>query len=443
MKKRNTEDIVMQAFVSVLLTLFTTLATFFGIFIMPAAPKDIEDDFVPVMRFVAASDTHVITLGDTGCRRITKMMKQAYALAEQDADYNTVDAVVVAGDLTDDGTMFAYAAYAKTFESVLRDETQLLSLAAVDSHDGNTYSKADSLGMFTQVTGQEPDYHTVIGGFHFIVVSACVDEDKHYTEEQIEWLDEQLSIAVADTPDKPVFVFQHEHITDTVFGSYTYEGWGVKYFTEVLNKYPQVVDISGHSHYPSNDPRSIWQGTFTAIGDCGLSYAEFSVDGVNSIHPDGCKTVAQALILEVDADNRVLVKVLDITAGEILCTYLVDNVTDAVKTKYSHDERRAAANAPVFADDAAITYKKGVINATVTVPQATVEDGNEIYIYRIAVKNEAGETLYAAWEFSEYYFADRPDSISFKFSMPDGAAYAEVVAEDVWGNQSEALTIAF
>ncbi len=433
----------MQVFVSVVLSIFTALAGFFGLFVAPAAPEDIADDFVPVMRFVAASDTHVITLGDTGCRRITKMMKQAYALADKDADYNKVDALVVSGDITDEGSMTAYAAFGATVKNALRDETQALALAAVASHDGNFYSKADSLGMFTQVTGQQPDYHTVINGYHFIVLSACADENSHYLSEQVEWLDRELAAAVADAPDKPVFVFQHEHITDTVFGSYTHEGWGVEYFTDVLNKYPQVVDISGHSHYPSNDPRSIWQGAFTAIGDCGLSYAEFSVDGVNSIHPDGCKTVAQALILEIDADNRILVKVLDITAGEILCTYLVDNVTDAVKTKYSHEARSLAANAPVFADDAALTFKNGVINATVTVPQAAVEDGNEIYLYRIAVKNDAGETLYAAWEFSEYYFAERPDTISFKFSMPDGAAYAEVVAEDAWGNQSAALVYNF
>ncbi len=433
----------MQAFVSVVLSLFTILATFFGIFIAPAAPKDIEDDFVPVFRAVAASDTHVITLGDTGCRRITKMMKQAYALADADADYNKVDALVISGDLTDEGSMTAYAAFGATLDNVLREETQLLALAAVSSHDGNFYSKAESLDMFTQVTGQQPDYHTVIGGYHFIVLSATDDEALHYAPEQIEWLDNEIAAAVADTPDQPVFVFQHEHITNTVFGSYTHEGWGVKYFTDVLNKYPQVVDISGHSHYPANDPRSIWQGTFTAIGDCGLSYAEFSVDGVNSIHPDGCKTVAQALILEIDADNRILVKVLDITAGEILCTYLVDNVTDPVKSKYSHEERSLVANAPVFADGAELAFKKGVLDSTITVAQASVEDGNEVYLYRLRILDAEGNELYAAWEFSQYYFASRPDSISFKFKLPDGAGRAEVVAEDVWGQQSEALVYNF
>lgn len=433
----------MKALVSVLVSFFTVLISIFGGWVSVDAPKDIEDDFVPVFRFVAASDTHVMTLGDTGCRRIMKMVKQAYALADKDADYNTVDAVVVSGDITDDGAMMSYAAYTSTFNHVLRDETQLLSLVAVNSHDGNFYGKQASLDMFEQVLQQDSDSHIVVNGYHFISLSGSGEEDYHYTSDQIEWLDEQLHIAVTEAPQQPVFVFQHEHITDTVFGSRTHEGWGVPYFTDVLNKYPQVIDISGHSHYPANDPRSIWQDSFTAIGDGGLSYAEFSVDGVNTIHPTDYKTVAQALILEIDADNRVLVKVLDITAGEILCTYLIDNVTEPVKTKYSHEARTLAANAPVFADDAALTFKDGLIGAAVTVPQASVEDGNEVFVYRIFVKNEAGEVLYSAWEFSQYYFADRPDSITFNFTKPTGAAYAEVVAEDVWGQQSEALTYTF
>lgn len=433
----------MKAFVSVLVTFFTFLMSIFGGLQSVDMPKDIEDDFVPAFRFVAASDTHVMTLGDTGCRRITKMMKQAYALSDADADYNTVDAVVVSGDITDDGAMMSYAAYAATFDSVLRDETKLLSLVAVNSHDGNFYGKQASLDMFEHVMQQDSDSHIVVNGYHFISLSGSGDEDYHYTPDQVEWLDEQLSIAVADAPQQPVFVFQHEHITDTVFGSRTHEGWGVPYFTDVLAKYPQVIDMSGHSHYPANDPRSIWQDSFTAIGDGGLSYAEFSVDGVNTIHPTNYRTVAQALILEVDADNRVLVKVLDITAGEILCTYLIDNVTDPVKTKYSHEARTLAANAPVFAADAALTLKNGLFGTAVTVPQASVEGDNEVFIYRIFVKNEAGEVLYSAWEFSQYYFADRPDSITFSFAKPVGAAYAEVVAEDVWGQQSAALSIAF
>lgn len=431
----------MNIFVSFLVTFLTIVMTLFGGF-MPAAdvPDGVQDDFVPVLRFVAASDTHVITLGDTGCRRITNMMKQAYAYSDAHSAYNTVDAVIFAGDITDDGSMSAFSAFAVTTDYVLRDETTRLAVAA-KSHDCNMYGK-DALAVFEQVTGQTSDVHAVINGYHFIGLSTS-HEEAHYTETQIEWLDTELAAAVADAPLQPVFVFQHEHIADTVFGSYDYDGWGVPYFNDVLAKYPQVIDISGHSHYPANDPRSIWQGSFTAIGDGGLSYAEFTVDDLTSVHPDKCKTVAQSLIIEVDAYNRVLVKVLDITANKILCSYLIDNVASPVKLKYSHAVRGLAAKAPEFAQDAALSFRKGVVKSEITTPQASVEQGNEVYLYRLRIENEAGDELYAAWELSQYYFAQRPETITFSFSMPDDAARAVVVAEDVWGKQSEPLVCEF
>ncbi len=430
----------MNVFLSVVVSIFTVLFTLFGGWLPVDAPKDIEDDFVPVTRFVVASDTHVITLGDTGCRRIMNMMKQAYALSDADADYNSVDAVLFAGDITDDGTATAFSAFAVTTDKVLREETTRLAVVA-QSHDCSTYGK-DALDVFTQLTGQETDIHAVINGFHFIGLSTS-HEDAQYTEAQVEWLDRELAAAVADAPDQPVFVFHHEHVSNTVFGSYDHEGWGLPVFIEVLEKYPQVVDFSGHSHYPSHDPRSIWQGSFTAVGEGGLAYVELSVDGVNSIHPTGSKTVAQALIVEVDAQNNVLIKVLDITANEILCTYLIDNVTDPVKTKYSHEVRSEQASAPVFAEDAALSFKKGLVKSTFTVPQASTEEGNDVYLYRLFVYNEAGEELFATWEFSQHFFAERPDCIEIAFSMPKGAHSAQVVAEDVWGHQSTPLTYVF
>ena len=106
---------------------------------------------------------------------------------------------------------------------------------------------------------------------------------KHnYTEMAYEILDlcpTDISAAVEADPEKPVFVFQHEHVRDTVYGSSKSDGWGLETFTEVLSKYPQVVHISGHSHFPANDPRAIWQGNFTAVNDGGLGYFELAVDG--------------------------------------------------------------------------------------------------------------------------------------------------------------------
>ena len=398
-----------------------------------------ELTFTPVTRFLVASDSHITSDGDAQCQRITKMFNEAYALSNAHQYYKNLDAAVFCGDLTNTGTQAQYDAFAATTEDALRGDTKLYAVAA-KSHDCSTMG-ASAISYFSNLLGQPSDFHVVINGFHFIGISAS-NTDAHYTSAQVTWLDAQLLEATQDAPQQPVFVFQHEHISDTVFGSYEQDGWGMDTFSAVLEKYPQAIDFSGHSHYPANDPRSIWQGTYTAIGDGGLYYAEFTVDDENCIHPDKYDTVAQALIVEIDAENRVLVKVLDVTANRILCTYLIDNVTSPNKDKYSHETRENAAVAPTFADNAQLTVQKSGTTTKITVPQASVvaNSGNEVYLYRLTVTDAYGNVVLTDWEFSEYYIADRPDSITFSVQLPSNAKYISVAAEDVWGHLSEPLT---
>lgn len=427
----------MTALYSLILSFLMLFASIFVPLAKAPVPEAVEDDFVPVLRFIATSDTHITALGDKGCTRIAKMINSAYAIAENDSDYNKLDAVVFSGDITDDGTFTAFSAFTATTDKAIKDGTERLAIVA-KSHDGGTYD-AESLEIFTALTGQETDFHRVINGYHFIGISRAPEDGVHYSEEQVKWLDSELKKATEAAPLQPVFVFQHEHVQNTVFGSYTYDGWGMTTFTDVLNKYPQVVHISGHSHYPVNDPRSIWQGAFTAVGDGGLAYYEFTVDDETSVHPDDSKSMTQALLVEVDALNRVRIRCLDVDAGEFVADYLVDNVASPVKVKYSHDVRRALSSAPVFSDAAALAVKKSVGKYTVVVPQASVGEDNKVYLYRITVIDASGNEKYSAWELSQYYLADVPGEISFKnISLSDGDTIS-VVAEDVWGNQSEAL----
>ncbi len=428
----------MNTLFSLIMSFLMFFTSFFVPFVKAPVPEA-GDDFVPVMRFVATSDTHIYALGDKGCHRVAKMINSAYAIAGADSDYTALDAVVFSGDITDDGTFTAFSAFAATTDKAIKEGTERLAVVA-KSHDGNTYD-AESLEIFTALTGQETDFHRVINGYHFIGISRAPVNGVHYSEEQVQWLDNELKAATEAAPSQPVFVFQHEHVLDTVFGSYTYDGWGMNNFSDVLNKYPQVVHISGHSHYPSNDPRSIWQGNFTAIGDGGLAYYEFTVDDETSVHPDGYKSMTQALMVEVDKDNRVLIKVLDVDAGEFVAEYLVDNVTDPVKLKYNHDARKALSSAPVFDTDAKLTVSEKWGKYTVKVPQANVGDDNKVYLYRIFITDKDGNNVYTAWELSRYYYASVPGSISFEgIKLSDGSYTVSVQAEDVWGNVSEALS---
>lgn len=428
---------------SVLISIVLSIVTFLASLMTPSyvapVPEMAKDDFIPVMRFVATSDTHIEKLGDTGCQRLSAMLKTAYAISEADEDYKNLDAAVFSGDITDSGYLNSFLAFAAVTNSEIREGTERLAVVS-KAHDSYTYFN-NSLKVFTGLTGQETDFHRVIGGFHFIGISRSTTL-KHYTKQQVEWLDENIAAAVEADPEKPVFVFQHEHVRDTVYGSSKSDGWGLDVFTEVLNNYPQVVHISGHSHFPANDPRAIWQGSFTAINDGGLAYYELAVDGKNGQFPEDKGRMSQALIVEVDADNRVLVKVLDVDAGKIMREFLIDNITEENKTKYSFETRGENAGAPVFSEGAALEYKKDGLKHYVTVPQAKVSEDNEVFVYRISVLNKKGKSVYEDWAFSDYFHADRPETITFDGFITLGKDYTvKVCAEDVWGNRSEALEI--
>ncbi len=424
---------------SIILSVFTIFASFMTPSYVAPVPEMAKDDFVPVMRFVATSDTHIETLGDTGCQRTSAMIKTAYAISEADEDYNKLDAVVFSGDITDKGHMDSFYAFAAVTDSEIREGTERLAVVAKAHDSYRFYNK--SLDVFKGITGQETDFHRVIGGFHFIGISRS-EKLKHYTEDQVKWLDENIAAAVEADPEKPVFVFQHEHVRDTVYGSSKSDGWGLDVFTDVLSKYPQVVHISGHSHFPANDPRAVWQGSFTAVNDGGLAYYELAVDGRNGQFPEGKERMTQALIVEVDADNRVLIKVLDVDAGKIMREFLLDNITEENKTKYAFDTRKEAASAPVFPESSALECEKKGSKYYVTVPQAIVSEDNEVFIYRISVLNKKGKVIYKDWEFSQYFFSDKPESITFDgFINLSKSFTVSVVAEDVWGNRSEALEI--
>ena len=430
---------IVSYLISIILSIFTLLTSAAVPPLSAPVPEMKPDDFVPVLRFVATSDTHIQTLDDTCCRRISAMMKTAYAISDADEDYKGLDAVVFSGDLTDNGLKESFSAFATVTDTEIREGTERLAVVA-KAHDSYTYFN-DSLKVFTEMTGQEPDFHRVIGGFHFIGVSRS-NTLEHYTKDQVKWLDENIAAAVEADPAKPVFVFQHEHVKNTVYGSSDTDGWGLDVFSEVLKKYPQVVHISGHSHFPANDPRAVWQGEFTAINDGGLSYFELAVDGKNGQFPENKERMSQALIIEIDADNRVLVKVLDVEGGRIMREFLIDNITEKNKTKYSFEARREQAAAPVFSEGAALSYEKKGTQHYITVPQASVTEDNEVFVYRITVLNEKGKAVYEDWAFSDYFFSDKPESITFDGFIACGKSLTvKVCAEDVWGNRSEALEL--
>lgn len=426
------------------LSFFTTLTIFFlaifGCYAGGSDAKIPEDDFVPVVRVISTSDTHINSLAAKGTRRVAQMMKTAYSMADADADYSNVDAFIFTGDITDAGDPTQYWAFAGVTKPLLRDETELLGVVA-KSHDSNHVGRK-SRQWIEAITGNPADFDAVLNGIHFIGVSVSADESVHYSEEQIQWLDDTIAAAVAEDPSKPVFVYQHEHIRGTVYGGYAEDGWGMDYFTDVLNKYPQVIDFSGHSHYPANDPRAIYQDVFTAVNDGGMNYFEFNFEDVGTYHPDGNGNQEDFVITEVDADGNVMIRVFDLLSETFIAEYYIDDVAAPVKTKYNQERRRAAAQAPYFPDGASVQVKKSAGRYTFTFPAAKCADDDIVFDYRLDIYNENNEIVHTEYLLSDYYYADRAASFTFKGVAAKGVR-AEITAKDAWGLVSAPISAEF
>ncbi len=389
---------------------------------------DDPSDFVPAVRFLVMSDAHIKTIADVGCSRIQKAISLGYSVAESDSAYNALDAVLVCGDLTE-GEKSQYLAFKSTIDSVLTDETKLLAILA-KNHDCWGSLGRDALSYFSSLTGLDNDWHHVINGYHFIGISVSPDINyRYYDPQQISWVKKQLDIAVADNPNKPIFVTHHEHVSHTVYGSADKE-WGIDSFRSVFEEYPQIIHFSGHSHYPLNDPRSIWQGSFTAVGTGAIQYMEFTVDGTKGIHPEHYRNTGQAWMVEVSAQNEVRLRGFDVYSEALLCEYIIKEPANAANRQFTPNKLAAASSAPAFPDRGSKRY--------ITVPAATSTDGHIIFLYRAIVYDENGNEVENVYKVNNYWTLPTYDSVTFAVNAPRGCT-VKVFAENAYGMRSEPL----
>ena len=422
------------------LCVFLSLLMVFGALFAfaPGAGAAKTETFVPVFRFLASSDTHVRDDSDVTLRRIGKMLALGYEIADADKNHPTLDAVLICGDLTNDGTKTEFDRFWAAVDGAKRADTRFLGVVA-KNHDGYEMSRQEMRGYYESLTGNQADFHVVIGGYHFIGISASPKDAVHYDTAQLSWLRTQLDAAVAEDPAKPVFVMHHEHNRGTVYGSSLYDGWGVTYFKNILKDYPQVVDFSGHSHYPLNDPRSVWQGAYTAIGTGAIYYSEFTVEGERTYHPADAYDTATCWLVELNAQNDVRLTGYDVEAGAPLCTYLLKNPADTDHRDFTPKKRKAASAAPVL--DGMLVVTPGEGSCTVRVEAARGGADDPVVLYKAEAVNALGIAAADTWVMPCYYRAVEPEeTVELTLEgLADGEYTIRVTAQNAWGKESAPL----
>lgn len=396
----------------------------------------VPDDFTPVLRFAVCSDIHLDgEEGQASAVRFGQLFDDMYTYSASCA-YSNFDAMMVAGDFSGGGAEKQYVMYKKITEEKLRPETKLLTV--IGNHEFIDYRDVDATVGYTvykKYISEEMDTDVVINGYHFIGVA--YDDNGKTFKTKLSWLKERLDNATAENPEMPVFVYQHPHPFLTVYGSVN---WGDTDLRKVLNKYPQVIDFSGHSHYCPADPRSVWQGAFTAVG-CGSLAA--LMGNLNYIEgdKDAPGKSGSAWVVEADSKGNVLMKLYDIENRQFFpgVQYFFTGLHKKNKRTYNWHKLKSLDTAPVFTSGAKV---KGAVNeegeTVISFPDAKGFYPAENYKITVIDKNK--KCVFAKTVISDYVRANENDVNVIIGKLNGGEYTVKITAYSPYAKKGGKLT---
>lgn len=380
------------------------------------------NNFDPVLRFSVASDIHIQVLKTPEEEKMAKMMQMAYAHARNsESDHKTLDALLIAGDLMENGEDNEFFKFTEIFyENIDLDETY--PFITLGNHEFEFRNDGDPIEMFTSILDCEEDEHTVINGYHFIRLCPSVESEGHaYSEEKQEWLLEELNKAKEDTPDKPIFVLNHHAVLNTVYGTEN-TTWGSNSLKDVLSQFPQVVNFTGHSHYSMCNPKSIHQKDFTGINVGPMAYFslalnDYKKEGVYPIDREGGfqtswtrgTRAGEFAVCEVDARGAMKMFCYDVISEELLCTYTFRDLVNKENFK-TNEQKEIESKVGEFKEGSELAIVDITKNTCrVEIPVAESEDFIESY--RVYIYDEKDVLIKKAYALSGEIFRPIPEQV--------------------------------
>lgn len=313
---------ILKKLLLVVLSLLSALSSFvFGDFTAEFAPGDQQN---VRLYFAAIADVHMTgSVFRSGMLELglDDMAKSAYPL----------DALMIAGDMTDNGEAEQYEMLRDTMGRYAPAKNILL---AAGNHD--TWTKSDIPGTvkeyFTrytgQITGRDIDnlyYAAEVNGYHFIVLGSEGDNVSAYiSDEQLAWLDATMEAAAQS--GKPIFVLSHWPMNGT---HGLPEKWGNEVpqpedggfggqsaqIEAILKSYENVFLISGHLHlgFTNNLTKNIYGyksvDTYDSVHSINLPPYMYTSGGLNGTVSNGT-----GYIFEV-YDDEVVIRGRSFSAG--------------------------------------------------------------------------------------------------------------------------------
>ena len=362
----------------------------------------------PLLEFQAVSDIHISTA-------IREAHYRAFLNDVAENSPNSVG-IFVAGDSVDSGPNDSW--WKKLWELYDKVDGLPHMYLGIGNHEFTGYTSYEpALNQFLKylrVTDDMekpedvPYYDTWINDYHFIVLGNTVYEPgvrATIGDEQYAWLEEKLAEA---EDDRPIFLFMHQGMKNTVSGTSESERWwGINddaKLRALLKKYPNVFFFTGHTHSEMESANSMYGGGKSAalfntgsVGDLWIPATDTSIEG------------SQGLYVQVYGD-KVLVRGRDFTTGQWVASaqfvvndrYSVsaDNSAlvaeiEAVEALTANDYTAETWVALAEALNAAKAAKDAKAQADIDAALATLKAAREALVKATAAKSGCGSALSA------------------------------------------------
>ncbi len=395
----------------------------------------LPDDFTPAVRLIVYTDTH------NENENLADAIDTAYTLFDNDSTYKGVDGFFGLGDFSSIGTDEDYENYVNTLKEHIREDTVCINVCG--NHE---FKQDDYKEKFEKYFSHGLNTVTEINGFTCISFSGeKMLTEWTFTPKSVKWLSDEIHKAEETAGDKPILVFQHPHPFGTVYGS---SFWCSPQLNPVFAGHSKVINFSGHSHFPMNDPRSINQSSYTSVGVGAMARFETDKNYVIGHHPERYDDAAQFCVVEADNDGRVRIRGYDLISDTFFCDYFIENVNDADTFAYTYKNMKAHDETPVFPENAkasAVTDENG--NYRISFTEAEVPDGYIVHGYDVKITDEKGKEVYKTDFVAPYYIIDDENTDGFtvgKDILEKGKTYSlTVTAESAYKYKSEPVTMTF
>lgn len=240
-------------------------------------PENIKPDDA-VLTAVFLSDTH-----------ITKELYRTAIFAPGIVDISNLapDLFVTTGDCTDNGNEENWEAFKKVLDKHLQVEHRLITFGNHDAwtsydtpHDFEP-AKENFVTYSNAIMGEEGTHDDVyfnyeLNGIPFIVMgSEGTSVGAEISDTQLSWLENSLADAAARHPGKPIFVLNHQPLNFTHAVGDNEHGSGIETegaserMIEIMDRYENVILISGHQHYGLNNGKYDYPEGFRTVEQVG------------------------------------------------------------------------------------------------------------------------------------------------------------------------------